>query len=179
MAKVAFMTFGILLGPRNSGTVKGFTDRIPGVYEAVDGSDGFVDRSKIDETTGQHSWGELPVPRFILDGEESCIARTLSLWDDLESVFAFGYAGNHAEALSHRMEWFRPGDYPTYVAWWIDDGEIPNWVDAHARHEHLHDNGPTPYAFNFKAAFGADGEPVEISRAKAKAKVIKNLGSMD
>ena len=171
------MTFGILLGPRNSPVIQGFTDRIPGVFGAADSADGFIARSVINEKTGKHTWGELPVPRFIEPGEEANIARTLTLWEDIESVFAFGYAGPHAEALSHRDDWVRLGDFPTYVAWWVEDEHQPDWFEAHARHEHLHDNGPTPHAFTFKTAFGPDGDPIEVSRAKAKGKVAQNEGA--
>jgi hypothetical protein len=32
------------------------------------------------------------------------LARTLTLWRNLESVFAFSYAGRHGEALALRAE---------------------------------------------------------------------------
>jgi hypothetical protein len=63
----------------------------------------------------------------------------------------------HLEALQKRKEWFRPPEWPTYVAWWIEDDETPTWGDAFARLEYIHDHGPSPYAFNFKQAFDGDG----------------------
>ena len=92
----------------------------------------------------------------------------------MESAFAFAYAGVHAEALSRRKEWFLAPAWPTYVAWWVPDDHTPDWHEATARHEHLHDNGPSPYAFDFKHPFGPDGNPVDIDRVRVKVKMERN-----
>ena len=91
---------------------------------------------------------------------------TLSLWADLESVYAFAYRGPHAEALSKRKEWFVKADWPTYVAWWVDDDLVPTYQEAIQRQRHVHENGPTPYAFDFKTPFDEAGSPVRMSRSK-------------
>ena len=99
---------------------------------------------------------------------------TAGFTKDLESAFAFAYAGVHAEALSRRKEWFLAPAWPTYVAWWVPDDHTPDWHEATARHEHLHDNGPSPYAFDFKHPFGPDGNPVDIDRVRVKVKMERN-----
>src|SRR5579864_3632763 len=121
--------------------------------------------------------GEPMAPRFFREGEHGGAPRSLSLWRDLESVFAFAYAHVHAEALSHRKEWFLPPAWPAYVAWWVADGHTPDWHEATVRLEHLHDHGPTAFAFHFKQAFGSDGHPVELDRTRVKALVRKNAGT--
>ena len=40
-----------------------------------------------------------------------------------------------------------------------------------------HDHGPTAVAFHIKQAFGPDGRPVELDRARVKALVRKNAGA--
>jgi hypothetical protein len=93
-------------------------------------------------------------------------AATLSLWDDVESVYASTYAGFHTEVLKKRYEWFEEGDYPAYVAWWIADDESPIQADGAERLEHLHDNGSTAYAFDFKSPFDSDSQPLSMDGQK-------------
>ena len=69
-------------------------------------------------------------------------ARTLSLWRDLEAVHAYAYRGFRARALRLRTEWFVKPLWPTYVAWWVTEGEEPTWEDAVARLDYLQDHGP-------------------------------------
>src|SRR5581483_11172581 len=88
--------------------------------------------------------------------------QTLSLWQDLSSVQAFAYSGAHLEALQKRKEWFRAPQWPTYAAWWVGDDEKPTWDDAMKRVEHLHDHGPTAFAFTFKQPFDAGGNPLVL-----------------
>jgi hypothetical protein len=126
--------------------------------------------------TGQHSWGVQEHPRFFHEGEHAQDPRTLSVWADLESVFAFAYAGVHANALRQRQEWFLQPTWPTYVAWWVPDDHTPDWHEAIARHEHLHDHRPSPYAFDFTQPFGPEGHPCVLNRALVQAKMARNAG---
>jgi len=176
MAKVAFFTFGILSEAQGHPQVQGFFDRIVRNFETAEQSDGFIDRSGRNPETEQHSWGEWVSPRFFREGEHAGDPMTLSLWEDLESVFAFAYSGVHAETLSRRKEWFLKPEWPTYVAWWVPDDHTPDWHEAKERHEHLHDYGPSSYAFDFKHPFGPDGNPIEIDRALVKIKIERNAG---
>lgn len=87
----------------------------------------------------------------------------MSLWTDLDSVFAFVYTGLHRSTLSKRHEWFLKPEWPSYAAWWVSDDTIPTWSDACERLEHLHDHGPSPVAFTFRRPFAADGTPTRLS----------------
>ena len=102
-------------------------------------------------------------PRFY-DPAVDAAAHRLSLWTNLESVFAFAYRGRHAEALRGRKEWFKEANWPTYAAWWLADDYTPSWHEATERLEHLHDHRPTPVAFSFKQPFDAAGLPTVINR---------------
>ena len=56
--------------------------------------------------------------------------------------------------------------WPSYVAWWVEDGQKPAGEDAAKRLELLHDEGSTPHAFDFKTPFDADGQPIILDRHK-------------
>ena len=174
MAKVAFFTFGILHEAQGHPRVQGFYDQIARNFETAEQSDGFIGRSQLNPETGEHSWGERVHPRFFHEGVHAQDPRTLSLWEDLESVFAFAYAGMHGQALHQRQEWFLPPAWPTYVAWWVPDEHTPDWHEAIERHEHLHDHGPSPYAFDFTQPFGPDQHPMVLNRALVQAKIARN-----
>jgi len=159
-ARIAFFTFGLMNERYGHAAVQGFVDRIAGVYDAMDGSAGFFARSQRNVETWEHSWGPMMLPKCAPEGIDlDQIAMTLSVWRDLKSVAGFAYRGAHGEALSKRTDWFTPGSWPTYVAWWIDADHQPNWVEAVERIDRLHQQGPTPAAFNFRQAFNADGQP--------------------
>ncbi|MFJ4217156.1 DUF3291 domain-containing protein [Streptomyces hydrogenans] len=44
----------------------------------------------------------------------------------------------------------------------------PTWADACARLEHLHDHGPSPFAFSFRRPFDADGAPTRLGPAERR-----------
>lgn len=158
--------------------VQGFVDRFDAVFEAAESSDGFVDRSRRNFANGLHSWGDLVAPEhFAKVGDPRRLPMTLSLWDDLESVAAYAYHGAHGEAMAKRREWFEPHDYPTYVAWWVDDDAVPDFEEAATRMAHLAEHGPTAEAFDFKNPFGSDGEPRALDRNKVRAKTDANRGA--
>jgi hypothetical protein len=176
MAKVAFFTFGILREAQGHPQVQGFFDLNVRTGEAAEQSAGFIGRSTLNPETGQHTWGERGHPRFFRGEEHAQAPRTLSLWADLESVFAFAYAGVHAKALRQRTEWFLPPAWPTYVAWWVPDDHTPDWHEANERHAHLHDYGPSSYAFDFTQPFGPEGHPIVLNRVRVQAKMAHNAG---
>jgi len=156
------MTFGVLYEPRAASRSKGFIDRIPAALEEAEKSEGFIARSHLDPDTGRHSWGELVCPRFLAEELHPNVARTLSLWRSLESVFAYSYAGLHRDAMTLRDEWFRKREFPTHVVWWVADDHVPTFIDSTARLERLYAKGPRPDAFSFKSPFDRDGNPTRM-----------------
>lgn len=174
MSRLAFMTIGILREPGDAPAMQSFFDEVPPTFEAAVYSDGNAGLA----TGDAPEWGPPALPRF--SEREAFLNRrvvTLSLWDDLESVFAYAYNGQHGAALARRKEWFEPPEWPGYVAWWIADDHTPSWQEASDRLDLLHDNGPTPDAFNFGHPFDAAGRPVRIDREIARAKARKNAGA--
>lgn len=173
--KLAFMTIGILNEPFGQPGSQGFVDRVPGVFAAADAAEGFVARSIRDMATYQRSWGEVEIPECFSQIDDPLrLPSTLSLWDDIESVAAYAYNGAHGEALSKRKEWFQSHGAPLYVAWWVEGAEKIEPSDARSRIDHLHKHGPTPFAFDFKRPFDAEGNPYTMDRARIRAKVATN-----
>ena len=166
MSRLSFMTFGIPRKPGGHPDVQGFVDRGIDVFATVDAADGLIDRFRYGANTEADHFGEYVTGRFVTPNFADCVAQTLSLWMDLETVFAFSYAGVHAGALRQRTEWFLKPAWPTYVAWWVADDHWPDWREANTRLEHLHDHGASAFAFNFRSPFDADGDPISLDRPR-------------
>jgi hypothetical protein len=127
-----------------------------------------IARSGYECELGPASWGEQVYPRFYVEQGDGYSPSTLSVWRDLESLFAFTYFGLHSEALAKGREWFKKPEWPPYVLWWVKEGQYPTWAQGVERHEHLNDHGPTGFAFTFKTAFDSDGAEYNIDFAGAK-----------
>ena len=168
MPRLAFYTFGILREKEGHPQVQGFYDRIDTVFKQARSSDGFIALSDA-------SWGEYVSPRFYDKNIHAVAPATLSLWKDLESVCAFAYRNQHGEAFKLRQEWALKPEWPTYVAWWVEDDHIPNRKEASEKLEYLHDNGSGPSAFTFKKPFNQYGQPVELSRQLLEERIKNNI----
>ena len=184
MAKLAFYTFAVLEEAFRHQHSRGFVDRITGVFESAEQASRFVGRADSARHEGQDAqWGD-PLATLRLNARQRDARRdnspevspddheaaTLSLWDDLESVYAFAYYGRHAEALKKREDWFVKPEWPSFVAWWVENGQIPTWEDACSRLELLNDEGSTPHAFDFKTPLESAGTPWRMDRSKIQEK---------
>jgi hypothetical protein len=165
MARIAFYTFGLWHSEIEHAAVQEFAGRIDSTFAAAAAAPGLIDHWRHDK-----DWGQIVHPRFFEAARPYstflAASTTLSLWRDVEAVRAFVYAGLHLEALQHRGEWFQAREWPTYVAWWVEDDETPTWREACERLEHLHDHGASAYAFDFKHPYDAAGRPIQLSLAR-------------
>lgn len=180
MARIAFTTFAILNEPYGGERVKGYEDITPPVFGAAEQAEGFIDRAReIDDRPDLSNferdwgiWGPFRAPRFYQGGttlNTDSRASTVSLWRDLPSVYRFVYTGLHGEALAGRKQWFLKPQWPGYAMWWVDDEHIPTWSEACQRLEHLHDHGSTPFAFDFRRPFVAEGTPAKRPRLRRRS----------
>ena len=185
MAKLAFYTY-ICFPRRNfqALTQQRFRRQDRWRFESAEQASGFVGRADSARHEGQDAqWGDpLAAPCFNARQKDARRdnspevspddheAPTLSLWDDLESVYAFAYYGRHAEALKKREDWFVKPEWPSFVALWVENVQIPTWEDACSRLELLNDEGLTPHAFDFKTRFDSAGTPWRMDRSKIQEK---------
>lgn len=181
MHRVALYTFGIFRRPSADPANDSFHARNDVNLAAAEQANGFIARSGYDGDPGPASWGEHAYPRFYT-GTDLHSPSTLSLWTDLESPMAFTYHGIHAEALAHGREWFlRPNPpsqkpaWPPYVLWWIAEDHKPDWREAVARHEYLHDYGRSPHAFDWHSPFDGNGIQTRIDREAVRRIAARNL----
>ena len=167
MSRIAFYTFGILREAFGHEQVQPFWDKTPAVFEAAENTEGFVDRVRVGGAS-PHFYDEQRFPATPPGTPGTRAPATLSLWTDLESIYAFVYRGLHGDAFRKRKEWFVRAEWPTYVAWWVDDDHMPTLEEAVERHRYIHENGATPYAFDFRASFDEAGSPTRLSRPKVE-----------
>jgi hypothetical protein len=166
--RLAIYNFGIFRELPSSPANQGFRDREPANFAAAEMAPGFVARSGYEGDPGPPSLGRQVNPRFYVERGEGWEASTLSLWQNLESLFSFTYSGIHAEALKHARDWFLEKRWPPYVLWWVEAARLPDWSEAVSRFERLHDMGPAAAAFTFKTPFDEHGAPTAIDRSAVR-----------
>jgi uncharacterized protein DUF3291 len=168
MKRLAIYNFGMFREAAGSPSNQGFRDREGPNLAAVERAHGFIGRAGYAGEPERLSWGQQRFPRFYVGNGEEGAPSTLSLWKDLESLFAFTYSGIHVEAVKRAQDWFVEKRWPAYVLWWVEAPRLPDWREAVARFELLHDHGPSPDAFNFKTPFDPEGRTTAIDKAAAK-----------
>jgi hypothetical protein len=166
MANLAFYTFGLMRAPWGDPAVRGFEERLERVFAESRQAPGYVDG--VSNAGVEERFGPWTLPSYVGPIGDGRVAATVSVWGDLESVFAFAYGGNHGEALRKRRDWFVPETgWPSYCAWWVPASHVPTFPESVERAEHLHAHGPTPFAFDFRACFDANGRAYVLDRAQA------------
>lgn len=77
----------------------------------------------------------------------------VSLWDTVEHLEAFTFAGRHLEMLAQREKWFRPNELPAYVLFWNPKNEVLSMRVIFERFDMLKAKGSNPLAFTFEKSF--------------------------
>ena len=91
-------------------------------------------------------------------GDEILI--NMSVWSDVSTLQHYVYRSGHVEIMRRRKEWFSRMAEAYSVLWWVPAGKRPTVEEAVQRLNHLRENGPTPYAFNFRKAFPSPDDTV-------------------
>jgi hypothetical protein len=170
--RLAVYNFGMFREPADSAVNQSFRDLETPNFLAAERAAGFVGRAGYAGEPDQPSWGEQVYPRFYVERGDGGSPSTLSLWESLESLFAFAYSGIHAEAIRRASDWLVEKQWPAYVLWWAEG--IPDWRQAVTRFERLHDCGPSPEAFNFKTPFDQRGDATTIDRDAVRRLIHTN-----
>lgn len=174
---LALYTFGMFAKPAADPANDGFHDLNDPVFGVVDRAEGLIARSGYASDAGPGPWGDEVYPRFYEERGDGWSPATLSLWTDLESLFAFTYSGLHAVALRRGREWFEMPRWPPLVLWWHREPGYPDWAEGVRRHEMLHDHGPSPAAFSFKAPFDENGAATRLD--KDRIRKLRQAGGPD
>lgn len=132
-----------------------FTSRLSAIQALAERSPGFIWRDLTDaedaDFTG-YSGHETP-------GQ---VLANMSVWDGLESLFAFVYKTAHAKVMTISKDNFQPFKQDNFVLWWVPKGHKPSGKEAKKRLDDLRRDGPAPTAFTFKKPFSETGQPVSI-----------------
>ncbi|MBT3267502.1 DUF3291 domain-containing protein [Candidatus Poribacteria bacterium] len=102
------------------------------------------------------------------DHDDGRDVQTLSLWPDLESLFAGAYGGTHLAAMRKPTEWVKDPIYWSHVLWWVDEDHTPTWQEACERHRQLHEEGPTTSAFSIRNPFDDSGAITRVDHNRVK-----------
>lgn len=164
---LALYTFGMFASPSDNPVNDGFHTLNDRVFDLVDQTHGLIARSGYADEPGPDPWGEQVYPAFYEERGDGWSPSTLSLWTDIEALFAFTYFGLHAEAFRRGREWFETPRWPPLVMWWTDTQ--PDWAEGVRRHAHLHENDASPNAFTFKQPFDKGGQPIKLNKTRIKA----------
>jgi hypothetical protein len=131
-----------------------FVARLDAVNAIAEASPGFVWRlqAEDDAVLALRVFGD----RLIL--------FNVSVWQSLESLRAFSYAGAHLEVLRERQRWFTKPERAHLALWWVGAGHRPTLEEGRDRLGLIDSRGPTAEAFTFQNPFPA---PVAAGAGRA------------
>jgi Domain of unknown function (DUF3291) len=124
----------------------GFVARLGEINALADHSPGFVWRLQ----------GAAGNATYLRPYDDDRILFNLSVWQSVEELKAYVYRTAHAELIRDRKEWFERFDSPQVALWWVPAGHLPGVDEAKQRLAHLEANGPSQFAFTFRALHPPD-----------------------
>lgn len=136
--------------PLDAGELADFRALLDPVNALADHQPGFVWRLQ------GESGSAMDVRAF----DDERLIVNLSVWESVEALWTFVYAGDHLSVMRRRREWFERLGGVHLALWWIPAGTLPTVADAEARVARLDADGPTPHAFTFKQRYDAAGRRI-------------------
>jgi len=120
-----------------------FVGQLDDINALADAADGFVWRLQ-GEAGNAVDIQMTDDPRFIVN---------MSVWQDVDYLFAFVYRSGHRDVMIRRRSWFRKPDDLFQVLWWIEEGHVPTVEEGLERLDRLRRDGPSPAAFSFNNVY--------------------------
>lgn len=77
----------------------------------------------------------------------------MSVWESVAHLFEFTFHSDHLTIFKRKKEWFHNMKVRHFVMWYIEEGHLPDLMEAKDRLNHLNEHGETPYAFTFRKKF--------------------------
>lgn len=143
---LAEVNIGRILGPMDSPVMAEFAANLNRINTLAEGSEGFIWRLKDDSNNAT----SIPVT------EDRFLILNMSVWRNIDDLFAYTYRTAHAEYVRRRGEWFERLKDMHMAFWYIPAGHIPSVSEAMDRIARIREQGPSPYAFNFKHRFSLE-----------------------
>ncbi len=145
---LAQVNIGRLLAPVDSPQLASFMAELDPVNAVADAAPGFVWRLQAEDGNATS------VQAFEWDAAGSAgVIINMSVWESVEALAAFVFAGPHVAVLRRRREWFEKMPEAYTALWWVPAGTRPSTADAEAAIVHLREHGPTPRAFTLREHF--------------------------
>lgn len=138
------------LAPLDDPRLAGFVSRLDDINALADRSPGFVWRLQSDSGNATD----------IKVSDDPKVIVNMSVWDDLDSLFAYVYRSDHLQVMAQRRQWFEKPASAFMALWWRPAGTLPSIAEGLERIALLDRAGPTPQAFTFKQPFDAEGRPI-------------------
>jgi hypothetical protein len=151
---LAEVNVALLREPLDAPATADFVAALEPINQLADHSPGFIWRLQTPE-------GDATSIRVFDDDDR--ILVNLSLWESLETLWAFTYASRHLDMLRRRREWFHRMADAHLALWWVQAGHIPTVAEAVARLELLRRRGPSPDAFTLREPFPAPDAPAVLT----------------
>jgi hypothetical protein len=140
---IAQMNVGTVRFPTDDPRLAGFMNRLDEINALAEASPGFVWRLQSDQGNATD----------IILTDNPLFIVNMSVWADVEALFAFVYRSAHQGVMTKRREWFERPDEAYQVLWWIPAGVHPTPQEGLERLHHLQQYGPTQHAFTFRQKF--------------------------
>ena len=140
---LAQLNVGRTVAPLESTQLSGFVEALEPINALADAAPGFVWRLQTDD-------GDATSLRF---GDGFLV--NMSTWESIETLGDFVFRSQHVEIMRQRRKWFVPMQEVFACLWWVPAGSVPSIAEAELRLARLSTDGPTEFAFTFRAAFPA------------------------
>lgn len=143
---LAQLNIATFLTSKDAPEVVDFFNALDEINALAERAEGFVWRLQ-DETgdaTGFNPYGDDTIVN-------------MSVWRDIDSLYAFTYKSAHTKVMARRKEWFHMPVESHFVLWWVPTGHEPSIEEAIDRLDVLRADGPSPLAFTFKQTFDPYG----------------------
>lgn len=141
------------LAPLDDPLLADFVAKLDEINALADHAPGFVWRLQSDSGNATDIQATED-PQFIVN---------MSVWEDLDSLFAYVYRSDHLQVMAQRRKWFEKAPGAFMALWWLPAGRLPTIEEGLARIDLLDQKGPTVEAFTFKTPFDANGQRVNRS----------------
>jgi GNAT superfamily N-acetyltransferase len=138
MYHVAELNIATLVAPLGDARVAEFEHALDRINALGDASPGWVWRFQTEDGDAT-AVRAFPDPLTIVN---------LTVWEDVASLKAFAYRGEHGDFFRRRRAWFDTSG-PSLAIWWVRAGQLPTVEEATRRLAFLTRFGASPYAFTF------------------------------